>query len=75
MVPFKTVVHWLFNDAWCYLVMGYFDREIGVFQQTVVRGVLYPVTGIFLYPLKILEIQGFFLFSGGIERDQWHGKS
>ena len=38
---FKTKVNCLFNDI-CYLVIGCFDWKIGVFQQTVVRGLLYP---------------------------------
>ena len=33
-------VNW--NDIWCYLVIGCFDWKIGVFQQTIVRGLLYP---------------------------------
>ena len=41
-MPFKTTVNWLFNDIWCYLVIGYFDWKIGVSQQTVVRSLLYP---------------------------------
>ena len=39
---FKTPVNSLFNDIWCYLVIGYFDWKISVFQQTVVTGLLYP---------------------------------
>ena len=38
----KTTVNCLFNDKWCYLVIGCFDWKIGVFQQTVVKGLLYP---------------------------------
>ena len=38
----KTTVNCLFNDKWCYLVIGCFDWKIGVFQQTVVRGLLHP---------------------------------
>ena len=34
---FKTAVNWLFNDIWCYLVIGCFNWKICVFQQTVVR--------------------------------------
>ena len=37
----KQPVNWLFNDIWCYLVTGCFDWKIDVFQQTVVRGLLY----------------------------------
>ena len=37
MMPFKTTVNWLFNDMGSYLVIDFFDRKIGVFQQTVVR--------------------------------------
>ena len=37
IMPFKTTVYWLFNDIWCYLVIGCFDWKIGVFQQAVVR--------------------------------------
>ena len=32
----KTRINWLFNDIWCYLVIGTFDYIIAVFQQTVV---------------------------------------
>ena len=37
-MPFKTTVNWLFNDIWCYLVIGCSDWKISVFQQTVLRG-------------------------------------
>ena len=37
IMPFKTTANWLFNDIWCYLVIGCFDWKIGVFQHTVVR--------------------------------------
>ena len=36
-MSFKATVNWLFNDIWCYLVVGCFDWKIGVFQQTIVR--------------------------------------
>ena len=42
IMPFKTIVNWLFNDIWCYLVIGSFDWKIGIFQQTVVRVYYYP---------------------------------
>ena len=42
IVLFKTTINWLFNDIWCYLVIGYFDWRICIFQQTVPRGLLYP---------------------------------
>ena len=29
---FKTTVNCLFNNIWCYLVIGCFDWKIGVFQ-------------------------------------------
>ena len=41
-MPFKIAVNWLFDDIWCYLVFSCFDGKIGVFQQTVLRGLLYP---------------------------------
>ena len=41
IILFKTAVNWLFNNIWCYLVIGCFDWKIAVFQQTVVRGLLY----------------------------------
>ena len=28
IIPFKTTVNWLFNDIWCYLVIGCFDWKI-----------------------------------------------
>ena len=34
---YLTTVNCLFNDIWCYLVIGCFDWKIGVFQQTVAR--------------------------------------
>ena len=39
---FKTTVNCLFNDMWCHLVIGCFDWKFGVFEQTVVRDLLYP---------------------------------
>ena len=39
---YLTTVNCLFNDIWCYLVIGCFDWKIGVFQQAVVRSLLYP---------------------------------
>ena len=41
IMQFKTAVIWLFNDI-CYLVIGCIDGKIGLFQQTVLRGLLYP---------------------------------
>ena len=41
IMPFKTTVNWLFNNIWCYLVIGCFDWKNGIFQQTVIRGLLY----------------------------------
>ena len=35
IMPFKATVNWLFNDIWCYLVIGCFDWKN--FQKTVVR--------------------------------------
>ena len=37
----KTTVNWPFNDVWCYLVIGYFDQNIAIFQQTVIMIYLY----------------------------------
>ena len=37
IMPSKTTVNWLFNDIWHYLVIACFDREITIFQETVVR--------------------------------------
>ena len=37
IMPFKTIVNWLFNDTWCYLVTGCFDWKIVAFQQAVVK--------------------------------------
>ena len=42
IISFKVIVNWLFNDIWFYLVIGCFDWKIGVIQETVVRGLLYP---------------------------------
>ena len=37
----KSTVNLVFNDI-CYVVMGCFDWKVGIFQQTVVRVLLYP---------------------------------
>ena len=37
IMVFKTIINRLFNDTWCYLVIGYFDWKNVIFQQTVVR--------------------------------------
>ena len=37
IMPFKATVNWLFNDIWCYLVIGCFDWKIAFFQKTIVR--------------------------------------
>ena len=42
IMPLKRTINWLFNDIWCYLVMGCSDWKIGVFQQRVVSGLLCP---------------------------------
>ena len=39
-MPSKTTLNWIFNDIWCYLVIGNFDDKIGVFEQTVVRVII-----------------------------------
>ena len=58
---FKATVNCLFNNIWCYLVIACFDCKIGVFQQTVVKGLLYPwrvimIIQIFLYRDKTKEV-------------------
>ena len=45
---FKTTANCLLNDIWCYVVIGCFDWKIGVFQQTVVRSLLYPSARFFI---------------------------
>ena len=42
IILFKTTLNWLFNNIWCYLVIGSFDWKIDGFKQTVVRYLLYP---------------------------------
>ena len=42
IMPFNTTVNWLFNDIWLYLVISCFDWKIRIFQQTALRGLLYP---------------------------------
>ena len=32
----------------------------------------FHTTGLFIYPLKTSEYLWFFMFLGGIEKDQWH---
>ena len=34
---------------------------------------LFHAIDLFLYPRKHQKTRGFLMFSGGIERDQWHG--
>ena len=36
-MSFKTIINWLFNDIWSYLIIGCFDWKIVFFQQTVVK--------------------------------------
>ena len=48
IMPFKTIVNWLFNDIWSSLAIDTFDWKIGVFQQTVV-GVYYILNSLCLY--------------------------
>ena len=49
IIPFKTTLNWLFNSIRCYLLIGYFDSKIAVFQETVVR---------VYYILKLEEVIG-----------------
>ena len=42
IMPLKTALNWLFNDIWRCLVIISFDWKIGLFQQTVIRGILHP---------------------------------
>ena len=44
---FKATANCLFNDIWCYLVIECFDWRIGIFQQTIVKGLLYPQMKVF----------------------------
>ena len=37
IMPFKTTLHWLFDDIWRCIGIGCLNWKIGVFQQTVVR--------------------------------------
>ena len=46
IMPFKTTVNWLFNDIWCYLVIGCFNWKICIFQQTDVS--VYYVLNFFM---------------------------
>ena len=48
-MPFKPTGNWLFNDIWCYLVIGCFDWKISIFQQIVVR-VNYIIKGTITIP-------------------------
>ena len=32
IMKFITIVNWLFNDIWCYLVIGCFGCKIAVLQ-------------------------------------------
>ena len=51
-----------FIDTWCYLVIGCFDWKIGVFQQTVVRSLLYPESNIVLLIVTniIMKLERYF---------------
>ena len=63
IMPLKTIVNWLFNDMWCYLVIGFFDWKIGVFQQTVVRvyRILNELHGLKICKFKITHLQKKFI--------------
>ena len=54
IMPFKATVNWLFNDIWCYLVIGCFDWKIAFFQKTIVR--VYYILNIKkkVYPTKMV---------------------
>ena len=41
IMTFKTILNWLFHDI-CYLFIDSFDWKFCIFQQTIVRGILYP---------------------------------
>ena len=56
---FKTTVNCLFNIIWCYLVIGCFDKKIGIFQQTVVRGLLKDLPTIEIKYCRNLNIKIF----------------
>ena len=64
IMPFKITVNWLFNDIWCYLVIRCFNWKIGIFQQTVLRGLLYLkyVLWSLSCNYKFLVVKSIFLF-------------
>ena len=42
------------------------------YEQNIQNLNPFHATDLFRYPLKTSENKGFLMFSGGIERDQWH---
>ena len=45
IMPIKTTVYWLFNDIWCYLIIGCFDWKIIVrVYISLVSYLFFPVT-------------------------------
>ena len=52
-----------------------FNAVIVLLQWGSVMGGIKPfnITDLCLYPTKTAKKPGFLMFSGGIERDQWHG--
>ena len=53
IMPSKTI-NWLFNDIWSHLFVGCFDWKIVVFQQTVVRFIIF--LKYLIYKVRVSQI-------------------
>ena len=69
--PTYQICHFQFPFEWLFVlhqhIISIKTLKKMVNYQTLFNS--YLATGLFLYPLKT---SGFLMFSGGIEKDQWH---
>ena len=68
IMPFKTTVNWLFNDTWCYLVMGCFDWKIWRFSTLSCKGFIVSI----MEKLINTIIIAFISFHNWIFTDSFH---
>ena len=60
---------WGLKEARCWAISYHGSLSILFLYSFYTLSVLY---GLFLNPVKASENIGFLMFSGGLERDQWH---
>ena len=50
IMPFKRTVNWLFNDIWCYLVIGCFEGKLAFSTNSSKGFILSLIDCVFVYP-------------------------